>query len=156
MGVETLVTTLPLQEVYKKSTRKLQESLIKTCGLLGGFKRNHYLSCVPLVASDQRSSGTRWWVIIRLVTLHRVFFDKRSGKAERIEQFITERGIEYGLQFVTPFFLNSLDCLYLKKGVCTVLKAQQAMHNNRYTSRTGFLCQNDHYQPLMSQKTTSP
>ena len=59
MGFETLVTALALQEVYKKSTRKLQESLIKTCGLLGGFKRNDYLSCVPLVASDQRSSGTR-------------------------------------------------------------------------------------------------
>jgi hypothetical protein len=26
----------------------------------------------------------------RLVALHRVFFDKRSGKAERIEQFIAE------------------------------------------------------------------
>ena len=32
-----------------------------------------------------------------------------------IEQFIAERGIEYGLQFVTLFFLNSLNCLYLKK-----------------------------------------
>jgi len=28
------------------------------------------------------------------VALHRVFFNKRSGKAERIEQFIAERGIE--------------------------------------------------------------
>ena len=36
----------------------------------------------------------------RLVALRRVFFDKRSGKAERIEQFVAERGIEYGLQFV--------------------------------------------------------
>ena len=36
----------------------------------------------------------------RLVAQRRVFFDKRSGKAERIEQFIAERGIEYGLQFV--------------------------------------------------------
>jgi hypothetical protein len=34
MGIEALVTDLSLQEVYKKSTRKLQESLIKTCGLL--------------------------------------------------------------------------------------------------------------------------
>jgi len=33
----------------------------------------------------------------RLVAQRRVFFDKRSGKAERIEQFIAERGIEYGL-----------------------------------------------------------
>ena len=41
----------------------------------------------------------------RLVTHLRVF----------IEQFIAERGIEYGLQFVTQFFLNSPDCLYLKK-----------------------------------------
>ena len=32
-----------------------------------------------------------------------------------IEQFIAERGIEYGLQFVTLFFLNSPDCLYIKK-----------------------------------------
>ena len=46
---------------------------------------------------------------------HRVFFDKRSGKAERIEQFIAERGIEYGLQIVTQIFLNFPDCLYLKK-----------------------------------------
>ena len=45
----------------------------------------------------------------------RVFFDKRSGKAERIEQFIAERGIEYGLQIVTSFFLNPPDGLYLKK-----------------------------------------
>ena len=30
-----------------------------------------------------------------------MFFDKRSGKAERIEQFIAEHGIEYGLQIVT-------------------------------------------------------
>jgi len=29
MGFETLVTVLSLQEVYKKSTRKLQESLKK-------------------------------------------------------------------------------------------------------------------------------
>ena len=41
----------------------------------------------------------------RLVTHLRVF----------IEQFIAERGIEYGLQFVTRFFFNSSDCLYLKK-----------------------------------------
>ena len=30
-------------------------------------------------------------------------------------QFIAECGIEYGLQFVTQFFLNPLDCLYTKK-----------------------------------------
>ena len=30
MGIETLVTALSLQEVYKKSTRKLQEAQIKT------------------------------------------------------------------------------------------------------------------------------
>ena len=102
MDIETLVTALSLQEVYKKSTRKLQESLIKTCGLFGGFRRNDYLC-------------TRQRVIKRLVAQRRVFFDKRSGKAERIEQFIAERGIEYGLQFVTQFFLNSPDCLYLKK-----------------------------------------
>ena len=36
----------------------------------------------------------------RLVAHCRVFFDKRSGKAERIEQFIAECRIEYGLQFV--------------------------------------------------------
>jgi hypothetical protein len=53
----------------------------------------------------------------RLVAHLRVFFDKRSGKAERIEQFIAEHGIEYGLQFVTPFFPNSPNCLYLKKSI---------------------------------------
>jgi hypothetical protein len=30
-------------------------------------------------------------------------------------QFIAKCGIEYGLQFVTQFFLNPLDCLYTKK-----------------------------------------
>jgi len=38
-----------------------------------------------------------------MVTHLRVFFDKRSGKAERIEQFIAEHGIEYGLQFGLGF-----------------------------------------------------
>ena len=51
----------------------------------------------------------------RLVAHLRVFFDKRSGKAERIEQFIAECRIEYGLQIVTSFFLNSPDCLYINK-----------------------------------------
>jgi hypothetical protein len=51
----------------------------------------------------------------RLVAHLQVFFDKRSGKAERIEQFIAERGIEYGIQIVTSFILNSPDCLYRKK-----------------------------------------
>ena len=39
-----------------------------------------------------------------LLAQRRVFFDRRSGKAERIEQFITERGIEYGLQIVELLF----------------------------------------------------
>ena len=30
-------------------------------------------------------------------------------------QFIAEYGIEYGCQFVSPFFLNPLNCLYTKK-----------------------------------------
>jgi len=30
-------------------------------------------------------------------------------------QFIVECGIEYGLQIVTPFFLNLPNCLYTKK-----------------------------------------
>ena len=30
-------------------------------------------------------------------------------------QFIAEHGIENGLQIVTSFFFNPLDCLYLKK-----------------------------------------
>ena len=47
----------------------------------------------------------RKWDLKRLVAHLQVF----------IEQFIAERGIEYGLQFVTQFFLNSPDCLYLKK-----------------------------------------
>jgi hypothetical protein len=60
----------------------------------------------------------------RLVAHLRVFFDKRSGKAERIEQFIAEHGIEYGLQFVTRFFLNFPDCLYLKKS-CKFLQSYE-------------------------------
>ncbi|MBR6320077.1 MAG: hypothetical protein IKR50_06545 [Prevotella sp.] len=55
---------------------------------------------------------------------YRVFFDKRSGKAERIEQFIAERGIEYGYQIVTQFFLNSLNCLYTKK-FCDFLQSYE-------------------------------
>lgn len=47
-----------------------------------------------------------------------------------IEQFIAERGIEYGLQFVTQFFLNSPDCLYLKKS-CNFL--QRYEKNKRRT-----------------------
>jgi hypothetical protein len=50
----------------------------------------------------------------RLVTLHRVI----------IEQFIAEHGIEYDLQFVTPFFLNSLECLYTKKA-CKFLQSYE-------------------------------
>ena len=57
-----------------------------------------------------------------LVTHLRVFFDKRSGKAERIEQFIAERGIENGLQSVTQKILKSPDCLYLKKS-CKFLQS---------------------------------
>ena len=58
----------------------------------------------------------------RLVAHLRVFFDKRSGKAERIEQFIAERGIENGLQSVTQKILKSPDCLYLKKS-CKFLQS---------------------------------
>ena len=54
-------------------------------------------SCVPLVASEQSSSG---------------------------KQFIAERGIEYGYQFVTPKILNSPDCLYLKKS-CKFLQSYE-------------------------------
>jgi len=32
-------------------------------------------------------------------------------------QFIAECGIEYGLQFVTQFFFNPPDCLFLKKSI---------------------------------------
>ena len=67
----------------------------------------------------------------RLVAHLRVFFDKRSGKAERIEQFIAERGIEYGLQFVTLFFLNPPDCLYTKKS----REFLQSYEKSRYSSK---------------------
>ena len=48
------------------------------------------------------------------MALHRVF----------IEQFIAERGIEYGLQIVTLFFFNFSDCLYIKNPAnsCKVTK----------------------------------
>ena len=39
-------------------------------------------------------------------------------------QFIAERGIEYGFQIVTRFFLNSPDCLYLKKS-CKFLQSYE-------------------------------
>ena len=58
------------------------------------------------------------------MALLRVFFDKRSGKAERIEQFIAEHGIEYGLQIVTQKFLNAPDCLYIKKS-CKFLQSYE-------------------------------
>jgi len=50
----------------------------------------------------------------RLVTHLQVF----------IEQFIAERGIEYGLQIVTWKFLNPPDCLYLKKS-CKFLQSYE-------------------------------
>jgi hypothetical protein len=59
-----------------------------------------------------------------LLAQRRVFFDKRSGKAERIEQFIAEHGIEYGCQFVTLFFINPPDCLYTKKS-CKFLQSYE-------------------------------
>ena len=49
---------------------------------------------------------TRWWVI-------KTAGDTSSGV--HWVHFIAECGIEYGLQFVTQFFLNSPDCLYTKK-----------------------------------------
>jgi len=55
---------------------------------------------------------TRSGAIIWLVAHLRVF----------IEQFIAERGIEYGLQIVTRKFLNPPDCLYLKKS-CKFLQS---------------------------------
>jgi len=39
-------------------------------------------------------------------------------------QFIAECGIEYGLQFVTPFSLNPPDCLYTKKS-CEFLQSYE-------------------------------
>ena len=56
----------------------------------------------------------------RLVTHLRVF----------IEQFIAERGIENGLQIVTRFFLNSPNCLYLKKS-CKFLQSYEKKRINR-------------------------
>ena len=38
-----------------------------------------------------------------------------SASGVHWKQFIAECGIEYGLQIVTLFFLNSSDCLYTKK-----------------------------------------
>ena len=37
-------------------------------------------------------------------------------------QFVAERRIENGLQIVTPFFLNSPNCLYIKKS-CNLLQS---------------------------------
>ena len=45
------------------------------------------------------SSGTGWWPIFGC----------------SLKQFVAERGIEYGLQFVISFSLNFPDFLYLKK-----------------------------------------
>ena len=38
-----------------------------------------------------------------------------SASGAHWKQFIAERGIEYGLQFVTPFLINYTNCLYTKK-----------------------------------------
>ena len=57
-------------------------------------------------ASDDESQ-------IRLVALSRVLIEK---------QFIAERRIENGLHIVTPFFLNSPNCLYIKKS-CNLLQS---------------------------------
>ena len=47
-----------------------------------------------------------------------------AGSASGVhwKQFIAECGIEYGLQIVTSFFLNSPDCLYIKKS-CKFLQS---------------------------------
>jgi len=37
---------------------------------------------------------------------------------------VEERGIEYGFLFVTSFFFNSLDCLYIKKD-CEFLQSYE-------------------------------
>ena len=47
-----------------------------------------------------------------------------SSSGAHWKQFIAERGIEYGLQFVTHYFLNSPDCLYLKK-FCEFLQSYE-------------------------------
>lgn len=51
----------------------------------------------------------------RLVAQHREFFDK---------QIMAEWGNENRCQFVTPFFLNSPNCLYLQK-VCDFIQKLQ-------------------------------
>jgi hypothetical protein len=45
-----------------------------------------------------------------LVNSYKAHLYEHQGKAERIEQFTAEHGIEYGLLFVTRFFLYSPDC----------------------------------------------
>ena len=59
----------------------------------GSFKRNVYFC-------------TRWWVI-----------KTAGGTSSGVHwmHFIVECGIEYGFQFVTQIFINSPDCLYIKK-----------------------------------------
>ena len=47
-----------------------------------------------------------------------------------IEQFIAERGIEYGLQIVTRKFLNPPDCLYLKKS-CKFLQSYEKLREEQ-------------------------
>jgi len=83
-----------------------------------------------------------------LVSHLRVFFDKRSGKAERIEQFIVEHGIEYGLQFVTPFSFNPTNCLYTKK-FCDFL---QSYEKSSTKQRNLFLCFRDRGVSLSKSK----
>ena len=53
---------------------------------------------------------------------HKTAGDSLSGA--HWKQFIAERGIEYGLQIVTRFFLNSPDSLYLKKS-CKFLQSYE-------------------------------
>ena len=48
-------------------------------------------------------------------------------------QFVAERRIENGLQIVTPFFLNSPNCLYIKKS-CNLLQSYE-----KYLIYTSFL-----------------
>ena len=93
-----LLITRSLQEIYKKVTR----------------------------ISDKNMQSI-WWIQKKWLPLHPMMCHKTAGGSSsgaHWKQFIAERGIEYGFQFVTPKILNSPDSLYLKKS-CKFLQSYE-------------------------------
>ena len=64
-------------------------------------------------------------------------------------QFVAERGIENGLQIVTPIFLNPLNCLYTKKD-CNFFQSYEKSRAEQ-KKHVSFLCRDGVTSPTCWQ-----